>query len=597
MGSLVAQLAHRDPRDLTVREGLLAAPHRGMDLRIVTLRRAALGVSTGPDLADAWLADEGDLAVAACGDLDDLEELADELTAEGHPPATSGDPASVVCAAWRAWGEHTPARLRGSYAVAVTDGDRLWAFRDHVGYRALFYRSDGNALTIASEAKQVAAGARISPEPDLAVLERVFFTDYDDATPSALRGVWRIPKAHLVLGDDRGVRARRYWDPSRALETGRYDDAEIAERFDELMTRAVSRGLRGDDAVALSGGIDSPAIAAYGARPHLERFGSPLGAITAAYPDQPAVDESGYVRLVADRFGMPLHPYTPRASPMEDLQGWARLFDGLVPVFLATDAQVMFAAAVEHGYRHLLGGFGAELVVDMRHSLLAHLLVTGRPGHAARLSRLQLEKGARASAVGRQLLGAAIPRLAYAGYRRRVPPRGGSRVPPWIDVQRVNSKAVRETVAPRRRWREAQLGGFRGPGLSVEANEVVQEVCGVRVRRPWTDVDLWEFFLSLPADRKFPDVSTKGLVRRLLRGRVPDEILDRSDKTVFNESVSARVDYVELRRWLSDAPPLLDGVDYELLAKGLADEDMGVFEFLWARDLASVHAFVALWEA
>jgi hypothetical protein len=100
----------------------------------------------------------------------------------------------------------------------------------------------------------------------------------------------------------------------------------------------------------------------------------------------------------------------------------------------------------------------------------------------------------------------------------------------------------------------------------------------------------------LPAEQKFPDVTTKGLVRRLLRGRVPDEVLDRSEKTVFNDSVAERIDHADLRRWLGDAPPLIPGVDYDRLAKRLADEDMGVFEYLWARDLASIHAFIALWD-
>ena len=35
---------------------------------------------------------------------------------------------------------------------------------------------------------------------------------------------------------------------------------------------------------------------------------------------------------------------------------------------------------------------------------------------------------------------------------------------------------------------------------------------GVDVRRPFVDVDLWEFFLSLRAEVKFPDTRSKTLV-------------------------------------------------------------------------------------
>ena len=596
MGSLAASRARTAPDHDAVQRALLAAPHRGKDAQILTSGRCVLGVATGGDATDAWVVSEPGLAVAVAGMLDDVEALAERLTGLGHPPADPSDPASVVVAAWRAWGEDAPAHLRGNHAVALTDGEGLWAFRDQIGYRALFYRDDETGTVVASEAKQVASGAQISLEPDMEVLEHIFFSDYDDDTPAAIRGVRRLPKASMMRADEHGTRWRKYWHPERLLETRRYEDDDLAERFDALMTQAVTRGFRGPDVVALSGGIDSPAIAAYGARPHLVRYDAPLGALTASYPDQPSVDETDYVRLVAGRLDMPLHLFTRHASTMEGLQEWTRLFDGLVPVFLAPDAEMTMRAAREHGYRVMHGGFAAELVMDMRHSLIAYLLVTGRIGAARDHARLQLDKGTRPSAVARQILSVLVPRVVYATAKRWAPPRRGSRVPAWVDIGRVNARAVRTSVAPRARWRQAQLGGFRGPGLSTEAIEVVGELCGVASRRSWADVDLWEFFLSLPADQKFPDATTKGLVRRLLRDRVPDEILDRRDKTVFNESIQARIDYAELERWLGGGRRLIGGIDYDLLRRRLDARDLGVFEHIWARDLASVHAFVGLWD-
>jgi hypothetical protein len=117
----------------------------------------------------------------------------------------------------------------------------------------------------------------------------------------------------------------------------------------------------------------------------------------------------------------------------------------------------------------------------------------------------------------------------------------------------------------------------------------------MRVRRPFADVDLWEFFLSLPAEQKFPANETKGLVRRLLRGRVPDSILDRTDKTHFNDYIMASVDYVELGRWLREPQVRIRGVDYRALADRLDAKDLSLAEYIWAKDLAGVHAFLDLW--
>ena len=84
-------------------------------------------------------------------------------------------------------------------------------------------------------------------------------------------------------------------------------------------------------------------------------------------------------------------------------------------------------------------------------------------------------------------------------------------------------------------------------------------------------------------------------MRSLLRGRVPDAILDRTDKTHFNEYVMTSIDYPGLRKWLTDPEYRVRGVRYERLVDHLEAEDLTLYDFIWARDLAAVHAFLALW--
>jgi hypothetical protein len=127
------------------------------------------------------------------------------------------------------------------------------------------------------------------------------------------------------------------------------------------------------------------------------------------------------------------------------------------------------------------------------------------------------------------------------------------------------------------------------------ADDLCQELAGVRTRRPWGDVDLWEFFLSLPAEKKHPDAMHKTLVRSMLRGRVPDVILDRTDKTYFDDSITRNIDYVALRRWLKDPPAHLGGVDYGVLMDRIDRADLELVDYLWARDLANIHAFLSTW--
>ncbi len=159
----------------------------------------------------------------------------------------------------------------------------------------------------------------------------------------------------------------------------------------------------------------------------------------------------------------------------------------------------------------------------------------------------------------------------------------------------MSERVATSYASPRERWRTLQLSGFIGPGISAEAEAICQAVCGVQARRPWTDIDLFEFFLSLPAEIKFPDTGGKDLVRSLLRGRVPDEILDRQDRTYFNEAMLAEIDYQTLRRLLVAPEHRFQGVDYALLAERLRNEDLEALDFNWARHLATAHAFLAQW--
>jgi asparagine synthase (glutamine-hydrolysing) len=589
MGSLVAHLSRRTEPDSTLAQKMLkAAPHRGDQIRTTNLGRCALAVSYRADAPDATIAVRDGLAAAVVGRIDNPADLSREAKVD----AVDFDQATLVIEAFRAMGTQLPERMRGAYAVLMTDGQSVWCFRDHLGFSPLFYRVDSAGLSVATEAKQVVAGSDRVAEPDVEVIERIFYEEFDDEGACALAGVSRLPKSTILNGAPDKVVLSRYWQPERLLETARFSPDELALRFNVLMARAVDRVLTGDDMVTLSGGIDSPAIAAFAAPSHLRATGRPLDALSAVYPDHPAVDESRYVEVIARRLGLLLHTYRPHARPLDDLEHWVRLADGPFPTTSMAEARELYEIARGFGLRNILTGEIAEFLIDFRASVVPHLLKRGRVAAAMRNLSSQRARGASFVALARQALAPFTPQpllSLYAKGRRR-PSR---RFPDWITPP---SWLPPRTVAPPGdRWLQAQLSAFKGPGLSLEADETLQALMGVRVRRPWADVDLWEFFLSLPAETKFPDGRSKTLVRRLLVGKVPDEILQRRSKTVFDDSVRARIDYAVLRRWLLAPDHRLKDVDYQKLGGHLEREDLDLSGFIWARDLAAVQAFLAQW--
>lgn len=592
MGAIAIHKSRHGPGDPDVATRMLAAaPHRGDHHRVERSGTVCLAATNHPDWITATLARHGTTMAAFCGALDNQEALAAELRTDPTAP-----PAATLLAAYGRWGVEAVGRLRGSFAGAVTDGGRIWCFRDQFGTRPLFLHDGIDGFFAASEVKQVLAGAGIPREPDLAHLHGILFGGIDRST--AFQGVERVPKAALAhVGERRGVRHRTYWDPSDLVETARIGPKEAAEATAEALAQAVRRQLSGSDALLLSGGLDSPSLAVFSG----EEAGlpEPVPALTAVYPDHPSVDERKWTELAANHVRMPLHTFTPTAGSLDDVETWVRVLDGPVAIVSIPECAEAYRAARDLGARTVMNGEVAEFLFDARPFLLDHLLSHGRVRGGSRVIGWHRDRGRSLASIARVVARAMAPgRVIASRRRRRAPPSRA--VPEWIRLQqqRENGGAPQSPIysmGPRRRWKAVQAAPVKGSGMGLEADEICAAVCGVDSRRPFVDVDLWETILALPAEVKFPTARSKPLLREAMRGRLPDALIDRKDKTLFNEFHLDKADYPRLRRMLLDSRHRLEGVDYAGLRRSLEAEAMNPRELQWARDVARIHVFLDQW--
>ena len=590
MGSVVAFLAREAPDADAVERMAAAAPHRGAHSRVHAIGCAAVGVTERAGRSDASLHADPGIAVAFSGSLDNAADLRAAWMGEDRGDGAS-TPAAIVAAGIRKLGIENAARLlRGPFAVVASDGRALHAFRDHIGFEPLVYREDARGLFVATEVKQVVAGSGLRREPDLEVLEKIFHRQLDDDARCAISGVLHLLPARVLTHEEGRTSLRRYWDPESLLETSRLEHRDIQERFDELMVRSVGRCMTGSDVVSLSGGVDSPAVAAFAAPIHRDRTGRALPALSVLFPDHPSVDETRYIEAVANQLGLPLHTLQFTARSTDDLDRWTWLFDGPVPTVAFSQIHEFLLAAGALGFGNILSGEQEEFLFEMRSGVLPYMVARGRLIPAWRYVRARRARGDSLRQVVKVLAMGVTPawvRTAFRSDRR-------AGVPAWIDRDRV--KTYKASPASRR-WREAQLTAFTGTGLHLPADNAIQALAGVTERRPFADIDLVEFTLGLRAETKHGDLRHKGFLRSLLRGRVPAIILDRWDKTVFNEFILANLDYPALRRWLVAPPgPPIPGVRYDVLAERLERETLTLPEYMQAKDLACIHAFLSQWE-
>ena len=591
MGAIAIHISRRGPADPDVATRMLsAAPHRGDRHRVEHSGTVCLAATNHSDWITATLARHGAAMTAFCGVLDNQDELLRELGTEANET-----PAATLLAAYRRWGVEAVGRLRGSFAGAIADDGRVWCFRDQFGTRPLFRHDGAHGFFAATEVKQVLAGANIPREPDLTHLHGILFGGIDRST--AYQGVERVPKAALAQAGARpGVHHRTYWDPSDLVETARIGPKEAAEATVGALAQAVRRQLSGSDALLLSGGLDSPSLAAFAG----ETAGLPeaVPALTAVYPNHPSADEREWTEMAANHVRMPLHTYTPAAGSMDDVETWVRVLDGPVAIVSIPECAEAYRAARELGARTVLNGEVAEFLFDARPFLLDHLLSHGRLRGVRQVIGWHRDRGRSLPSIARLVARAMIPGRVLAARRRRLAPSRA--VPEWLllQEQRQNGRSDQSPVysmGPRRRWKAVQAAPVKGSGMGLEADEICAAVCGVDSRRPFVDVDLWETVLALPAEIKFPTARTKPLLREAMRGRLPDALIDRKDKTLFNEFHLDKADYPRLRRTLMDPRHRLEGVDYAGLGQRLEAEAMNPRELQWARDVARIHVFLDQW--
>ncbi len=180
---------------------------------------------------------------------------------------------------------------------------RVFAARDHLGVRPLFYSQMGQCLLISNTLDCLRRIPIISDElNDRAVGDLLLFGKNLNPAETFFTAIQRLPVAHRLIGGPEGVRTERYWtlpidEPLYYKHNGDYVD-----RFHELLRAAVRDRLPdGPLGICMSGGLDSPALAATAVR-----LGATVNAFTVVWdrlvPDQ----ERHYSGMVAQHLGIPI---------------------------------------------------------------------------------------------------------------------------------------------------------------------------------------------------------------------------------------------------------------------------------------------------
>src|SRR5450631_627244 len=132
---------------------------------------------------------------------------------QDDPPS---DPA-LAFSAYIQWGAEAPLHLNGDFAFAVWDeGHRsLFAARDHMGVRPVYFRVEGERICLATDIAQILPVVRTR----LAVNAQAILVRFSGRSRTHgltyFRDLYALPGGHRLLFDHNGVSRERYWKPPR----------------------------------------------------------------------------------------------------------------------------------------------------------------------------------------------------------------------------------------------------------------------------------------------------------------------------------------------------------------------------------------------
>lgn len=491
------------------------------------------------------------------GEIYNYKELRNELQSKGHIFRSESD-TEVLLAVWSEWGIKGLQRLVGMFAFVVYDSvkQNITLVRDAFGIKPIFYKIDNNSIYFASE---LPALLKLIPEKPNLDLQKSYdylvHNDYDSGSGTFIDGVQQLSPANYLVFDLKSFIAsepQAWWTPDLKTRT-KLSFEESANKLRELFLESIKLHLRSDVpiGITLSGGIDSSAIASS------VRYlypNMPINTFSFIAEDQ-NISEEHWIdnlnkKINATSHKIRINNNDIRSDLTEMIKKQGEPF-GSTSIYAQYRVSKMIQ---EKGITVILDGQGAdEILAGYR----------GYPGHRL-LSLIEQNKWIQAHQFAKHwaslnkrnyllawmhLGRITLPNFLYELINKffSMLPRnkiGKNFNPKWINVNFLKKMNIRlqenrmnfNKNNSGQRVKEVLAHSLIKQGLPSLLRHADRNsmAFSIESRVPYLTIPLVSFLFSLPEDYLISEKGiTKYIFRKAMRGIVPDDILDRTDKIAF----------------------------------------------------------------
>ncbi len=563
-GTLVVQMRdtmiHRGPDDA----GVYVSEDRRVGLgnrrlAIVDLSSAGRNPMTGED---------GRVWITFNGEIYNHESLRPALEAKGHRYRSRADTETIVHL-YEERGLDFVHELDGDFAIGLWDqgASRMILARDRVGVKPLYYTVAGGRLIFASEIKAILQHPAVSRDIDEPAIYHYLTFLTAPAPQTLFRGIHKLPAGCLLTCDARGdVKVTRYWDAITATSEPAMpeDEQAIAKELRRLLEESIAKRMMSDVpfGVFLSGGVDSTANVAMMA----ELMDRPVRTFSVGFRDNPEFNEIEEARFVANHYGtdhheviisqqelldflpdLIFHQDEPIADPVcvplyyvsklaeESGTKVVQVGEGSDELFCGYRDYAMYLDLYRYLWRYL-----SRLPASMKRAMAIAGEMLYRSG-ATRLlpkGRKMVPDLLRRLARGEELFWSGTfvfdefnkQRLFTPGAKERLAAANGNNEPfssysiIQSDLERLLASRPDADQLLKMIYQELKL---RLPELLLMRVDKMTMATSVEARVPYLDHRLVEFAMSIPSGLKYRGGETKYILKRALKGVIPDRVLNR----------------------------------------------------------------------
>jgi len=539
LSRMLVRIQHRGPDESGI--------YLGRNIGLGHVRLSILDLKTGsqpiPDKGKRFW-------IVFNGEIFNYLELREELIKRGHRFRTASD-TEVLLHLYMKYGSGCLEKLNGQFAFAIWDKKKqeLFLARDRVGIRPLYYTVKNTTFIFASEIKSILEYPEISCGFDPLALSQIF-TFWTTLSPTtSFKNIFELPPGHSMTVSREGIRLHSYWRftfPEKGVERKTTLEDALSE-LDEIYRDAVRIRLRADVPVGayLSGGIDSSITTAY----IRDIFPDMLRTFSIGFTEK-EFDESYYQNLAVKFF---------RTSHSSIVSTSAKIASTFPEVVWHTETPLLRTAPVpmmllsgnvrKNHYKVVVTGEGADEMFagyNIFKEMIIRRFWARQPNSRMRpllLTRLypylpHLKENPQYLKFffGYKLLETESPYYSHMirwnntsrikGYFSEEMKRSTADYDPLEDLTKMLPDEFHSwTPLSKAQWLETSL--FMSGYLLSSQGDRMAMANSVEGRYPFLDHRVMEFAASIPQDFKLKGLTEKYILKKMMKGKLPPEILKR----------------------------------------------------------------------